>query len=284
MRNIVLHHHFFKCGGTSVDYAFSRLLQQKYAEFEASDGCVTMEQSAEFLSDREGIAYLTSHNFEKSHTDEFFDFRNIRFVHLSFVREPLERFISAYLHEMRTLEGEHTHFNKVDLLCRSKAYFTNIIEKSPQKFDNPQVNSMARSGRYSSPVGPWDFERAKGLYRNFMLCAPLSRYDEAMTALEYFLRPVLGSDDELDLAYPSKNVSKIKISESELAEAVGAKVFGHLAGTNVFDRAFCSFASEELDRRLMLVPDFTRRLQGFKSRRRARAALDPLGLVSVATS
>lgn len=265
MRHVILHHHIFKNAGTSFDDALRRRFGDGLAMLHApnADGVIDAEDLGAFLAAHPELCAVSSHHF---HCQPF-ALRGFAFFHVALVRRPMDRFLSIYKF-MRRSEGELAELARSSSI---REFMRHLIERQPHMVENPQVNIFANHGFYGRPTNDADLERALKKCRDFSLCAPVERFDEAVAAFEYFNAPAFAAGG-MDLAYQRQNKSEPWPSVHEMPELLGRGDFDWLCSINERDEALWRFASDELDRRIAAVPDFSRRLNSFRNRCDALAA------------
>jgi hypothetical protein len=257
VRHIILHHHIFKNAGTTLDYSLKRQFCSGFVALDDPSGnLIDSATLVHFLDQNPDVKAVSSHHF---HGQDFL-IRGYRFFNLALIRSPLHRLLSIYKFSLRS-EGELADIAKTSDL---PVFLRILIERYPHLVDSPQTNMFANHGFYGRPTGMEDFRNAAFRLQSFSLCAPVERYDDAMVALEYFISPVYGPKG-LDFSYVRQNVSEPIEGQTDLRGLIGAD-YDHLAKLSEQDEMLCSFANNELDGRLLKVPNLPQRQLGFHRR------------------
>lgn len=266
MRHIILHHHFFKNAGSSLDFALSRQFGDGFASLHDASGWVSNEQMAMFLNRSPGIRAVSSH-----HTlAQNFSVPGVWFFNFALVRRPLPRLISTY----RFLQRSDGPLSDLAQGTSFREFVRALIEHYPNMVDSPQVMAFARNGFYSRPTSDADLAIARARYAEFSLCAPVERFDEAMVTVEYF-NSLVFLPKGLDLAYVPQNVGPIGAEFDDFEKMLGPELFEWLSSRLARDEALWNFANAELDRRVSATPDFAAKLVAFKERCAALVRVPP---------
>jgi len=261
MPHVILHHHIFKNAGSTLDYSLAKQFPGKLMHLEDDGNPIVPEILIKFLDANPRVKVISSHNFGGQSFEPYLWSRSIWASHYAMVRRPLDRLVSIYkffrrepCHDLGRLAGE------LDL----QRFLWSLIERYPHMVDNTQVTTLANDNYYGHCIGDDDLQRAWARYRAFALCAPMERYDEAMVTLEYNNAP--NFDEGLDLAYVPQNVSDPIPGEDKLRRLIGSELHDWLVRFSELDERLWQFASDELDRRITMVPQFAKRLADFRER------------------
>ncbi len=101
-RKLLVHHHFFKNAGSSLDRALEKAFGSMWATYESGDpaGRLTFEDVRGFLDERPDVAALSSHQLLPQRSADGYELFPIVIV-----REPISRVRSAYLFEWQKQLG-----------------------------------------------------------------------------------------------------------------------------------------------------------------------------------
>jgi hypothetical protein len=263
LRHIILHHHIFKNAGSTLDYALARQFPGWFMHFEDEGNTIVPDKLIEFLEQYPRAKAISSHNFGGQTFEPRLADRRILASHYAMVRRPLDRLVSVYKF-FRKLEPS-TDLERLANSLDARSFVRVMNEQYPHMVDNPQVLILGNNGFYARPIGEEEFTRAWTRLREFSLCAPVERYDEAMVTVEYFNSPNF-APDVLDLSYVKQNVSPALPRDDRLADLFGQELYDRLVRLNQWDERLWQCANAELDRRIGLVPNFAKRLEQFRAR------------------
>jgi hypothetical protein len=263
MRHIILHHHIFKNAGSTLDSALATQFGVGFASLENGGDPVPDSMVIDFLDAHPHIKAVSSHHIHGESLNPVLRNHGYRIFDLALVRRPMDRLLSVYKYIRRTPSALALWNQAMELDVRG--FVQLLVDQHPYEIDNPQVNVIANHGFYGRPVSQEDLDTAWDRYKNYSLCAPVERYDEAMVTVEYFNSPVY-LPHGLDLSYRRLNTSQPLAGEANLESLLGSALYQWLTRVLVHDERLWQRADAELDRRIALVPDFAKRLCAFQER------------------
>lgn len=187
-----------------------------------------------------------------------------------FLRHPLDRLQSVYTY----LRAQPAGLGKGDpILALSQSaspreFMKRLIEESPHVVSNAQTLLIANGGAFTRPPDETDLSRAQETLRLMAVPGLVEMFDESLVAAEHFLGPAFPG---LRLHYVAQNVTRPSSAAmdqrlEQLRAIWGADLYTELSRLNRLDLELCRYAATEIQRRLVLVPNATDRLQEFKER------------------
>lgn len=221
--------HIPKCGGSTFNTILRNLFGVAYAaeygilnnyQYNASQ----VKQIIDWYPD---LKCLASHRLS---IDLPFDHQDTSVTAITFVRNPIERFVSHYFyHRQNTEMFPETKTLDIDA-------YTEYLLGSPQK----EMHIRSQTGFLTGSAD----ERGIDLIREHahnkeVLCFPLSRFDEACVTLEHMF-----PGDFSNCAYARRE--NVSTKDQELADGTFIKI-RKLDFVNV-DLQLFDFATEQLDR------------------------------------
>lgn len=202
LRQVWLHAHVPKAGGSTLRQLMNRNFG---AGFYNSNSLLETKQYdrqdvSEIIRCHPWVQCLSDH---KMSFDLPFQHEHARVFALSYVRDPVERFISRYFF--------HRHFEEVNCIAQRMSFRDFANAELVQQEVHPQTNSQIyflNGGQSSDDMKVIDDALATG--RAFLF--PIERFDESCICLEQLFPTVFS-----DLSYVRANVSRkdAVISESD---------------------------------------------------------------------
>src|SRR5215469_9296561 len=201
-RQVVLHYHFFKNAGTTIESALRQSFDVGLSHFDSDDpnAAIPNEALVAFLEAHPGVRAVTSHHLRppKPVNDHFV------FYDILFLRHPLARLWSTYHFYQRMEEGE----DSLATAARNRSaadFFRLLIDEYPMHASNAQVNLIANAGR-KLPVSQ-DLERALALLVGSSTPGTAEAFDESLVVAEHTLGRAFGN---IDFSYVAQNVSSAR--------------------------------------------------------------------------
>jgi len=275
MRNILLHHHLFKNAGSTLDFAFWRNFDERFAHFHddslSSKGSVDGPALRDFLRLRPSLVGVTSHHFHSRFFREYDDEEftgEFAFFHMLLIRNPIDRIVSFYDFYRRGGGVDEASIERARSIGINE-WLRYAIDFEINTVNDAQVNILTRYGQYIGPPSQADLELAIARLPAFSLIGTVDNFDDACISAEYYLRPSFGP---LDLAYVRENVSARRSSDADdrpgrFAELIDPEIFLRLRALNKLDMALWMAANAELERRITLIPNYAARKTGFEDRK-----------------
>ena len=257
VRFVLLHYHFFKNAGTTIEDILAHTFFENYDRFDSQDfdGCVGQAELISFLRRHPRMKAVSSHQFRFPVPREpgfvFFD--------LCFLRDPIDRIRSMYDYfREKPIRGE-----PASDLARDRpvgGFIRGLVEEHSYRVSNVQVNMLANGIVNDLPVEA-DLDRATEVMLQMSFLGVVDLFNESLIAGEYRMRPVFPS---FALAQQPANVSSGRDSASKFREACDPDVYAELLRLNALDIELLDRARAEVQRRFALVPDGMDRLRELK--------------------
>ncbi|HEV8412031.1 MAG TPA: hypothetical protein VGQ49_00450 [Bryobacteraceae bacterium] len=252
VRFVLLHYHFFKNAGSTIEEILAHSFFENYARLDTEhfDGVVTQEDLISFLTRHPGMKAVSSHQFSYPVPQVpgyiFFD--------LCFLRDPLDRIRSMYDYfREKPVPGEPAS----DLASEQSmgGFIAGLVEHHAYRVSNVQVNMLA-NGIVNDPPADADLVRAIQVMMKTSFLGVVDYFQESLIAGQYFLRPVFPN---LALAQEPANVSSASRMET-FQTACDPDVYAELVRLNALDSELVNRARAEVHRRFLMVPDGPARL------------------------
>ena len=252
VRFVLLHYHFFKNAGTTVEEILAHTFFENYARLDTDDfdGAVSTEALVTFLNRHPGMKAVSSHQFQYPVPQV----PGYIFLDLCFLRDPIERIRSMYDYcREKPVSGE-----PASDLARDQSiggFIAGLVEHHTYRVSNVQVNLLA-NGIVNDPPVEADLIRATQVMLKTSFLGVVDCFRESLVAGQYFLRPVFPN---LALAQQPANVSGASRME-QFRAACDADVYDELVRLNALDVELVTRARAEVHRRFSMVPDGPARL------------------------
>jgi len=254
MRCILLHYHFFKNAGTTIE----EILAHSFGHFARLDNPdpnqpISNAELLDFLKGNPHIQAVSSHHINYPVPQA----RGFLFFDICVLRDPLDRVRSAYDYYR---EKPFAGYPMSDLANQSALpeFSDRLIECAPFCINDVQVNLMAH-GEWNHPPCAEDLERAARRILTASFPAVVDRFSESLVAAEYLLRPIFPT---LNCAQPPANVSPG--SRASVKEICSPRVYEKLCQLNALDRELLDRARAEVVRRFERVPNGVQRLRALE--------------------
>lgn len=263
-RRVVLHCHFFKNAGSSIDWALGRNFgvafhENKHHFYSVSDWGSHLR---DLLANDHSIQAITSHIFSLRPPV----IEGISFSMIAMCRHPIERVTSVAAYEKkqnyRNSLGTITD-TEIGLRGYVEAY---LKEGTPASIRN--MHTLRFAGRDNGcPVTEEDFGNALATLEQCKTIGVVEYFDESMVLFEESLRPYFPN---LDLAYIIQNVHQkpqsVERRIQELRGHLGDELFEILVQKNNMDLRLYGIIKEHFQKRLGEIPDFQEKLAQFRKR------------------
>jgi hypothetical protein len=259
VRFVLLHYHFFKNAGSTIEEILAHSFFENYARFDTQDfdGAVSQEQLVSHLRRFPRMKAVSSHQFRYPVPRE----RGFIFFDLCFLRDPIDRIRSMYDYfRDKPVPGEPAS----DLASTQSigGFIAGLVEHHAYRVSNVQVNMLA-NGIVNDPPMETDLIRAIEVMLRTSFLGVVDCFNESLIAGQHFLRPVFPN---LALAQQPANVSggledARQARIEKFRQACDADVYGELVRLNALDSELVNRARAEVHRRFSLVPDGQARLR-----------------------
>lgn len=252
VRFVLLHYHFFKNAGSTIEEILARSFFENYARLDTVDfdGAVSQSELIAFLRRHPRMKAVSSHQFRYPLPQApgfiFFD--------LCFLRDPLDRIRSMYDYfREKPVPGE-----PASELAREQplsGFIAELIKHHAYRVSNVQVNLLA-NGVVNDPPADADLIRATEVMLKTSFLGVVDRFEESLIAGQHFLRPVFPN---LALAQEPANVTAgwedaMNARIEKFRGACDPDVFAELVRLNSLDAELVNRAREEMRRRFSMVP------------------------------
>lgn len=250
MRCVLLHYHFFKNAGTTIE----EILAHSFGHFARMDNPdpnqpISNQELLKFLECNPLVQAVSSHhiNYPVPQAPGYL------FFDICILRDPIDRMRSTYDYFR---EKPFAGYPLSDLANQSTLpeFFERLIELAPFYINDVQVNLVA-NGEWDHPPSRDDLDRATQRILNSSFLGVVDRFQESLVAAEYALKPVFPT---LKCAQPAANVSSKRASANELG---APSVQEELRKLNALDFELLDRARAEVTRRFERVPDRQARMQ-----------------------
>jgi hypothetical protein len=259
VRFILLHYHFFKNAGTTIEEILAHSFYENYARLDTEDfdGAVSPEQLVSYLRRHPRMRAVSSHQFRYPVPQ----IPGYIFLDLCFLRDPIDRIRSMYDYfREKPVPGE-----PASELAREGpvgAFVAGLVEHHAYRVSNVQVNLLA-NGIVNDPPVETDLTRATEVMLKTSFLGVVDCFFESLVAGQYFIRPVFPS---LALAQQPANVSgsledAMQARIEKFRQACDPDVFSELVRLNTLDSELVNRARTEVHRRFSMVPGGPARLR-----------------------
>lgn len=202
MRQTWLHVHVPKAGGSTLRQLMNRNFGDDYYNSNSllETKQYTKEDAGEIVRCHPWVACMSDH---KLSLDLPYDLPEANIYALSYVRDPVDRFISRYFY--------HRHFEEVNCIAQKMSFRDFANAELVEQYVHPQTNSQIHfltNGKSSTELDI--IHKALDTGKAFLF--PIERFDESCICMERLFPTVFS-----DLSYVLANVSKkdAEISENE---------------------------------------------------------------------
>jgi hypothetical protein len=240
MRFVILHYHFLKNAGMSIESILHRSFGSFFSSIdtEERDGHITEAALLDHLRRNPLLKAVSSHQIRYPVPRV----AGFLFFDLCFLRDPFDRIRSTYdyFREKPSVGDPVSDFaNQLPL----GGFIARLIEEMPWHINDAQVNLLA-NGIANDPPTQQDFERAVAKMLQTSFLGVVDRFNESLIAGQHFLRPVFPT---LDCSAEMENVSS-KRAEN-LSDACEPGVYAELVRLNAYDLKLVELARTEVERR-----------------------------------
>ncbi|PCJ54499.1 MAG: hypothetical protein COA70_05075 [Planctomycetota bacterium] len=263
VRNVLVHFHIFKNGGTTFDHALKREFKGGFVEFDghAANSVHLPSEVSAFLHTRPKVKALSSHHLRFPLAGD----ENLKLYGVVFLRHPFDRMHSIYKYERKQKSDSpgSQHAKKFD--------FPDYIR---WRLDQGRSNLLCNYHASILTCNPREGRRVpdRGLalerLREVAACGTVDQLEVSLALAEQQLRPIF---PELNLATTPQNVtvgrkSSLQGRIDEAEKACGGELFAEVAARNELDLELYALASELLRERLAGLENEEACLESYRTR------------------
>lgn len=271
VRFVILHYHFFKNAGTTIETMLDRSFGEGASLLDTDDpnGILSESVLLSHLKSNPHIKAVSSHQLRHPVPAA----QGFLFFDLCFLRDPLDRIrsIYGYLRE-KPRTGEPV--SDLAANCSLAEFLPRLIEKMPQQVNDVQVNLLANAGCYYGPPGQADLDRAVERMLNTCWLGVVDRFNESVIAGQNLMEPVFPglvcAVEPVNASGPSNNALQLRLAKFE--QACGPRLYSEMLQLNKLDYELLRRARAEVTRRFNLVPNREVRLRSLERQLRGAQA------------
>jgi hypothetical protein len=239
MRCVLLHYHFFKNAGTTIE----EILAHSFGHFARLDNPdpnqpISNAELLEFLDRNPLIQAVSSHHINYPVPQA----AGYLFFDVCILRDPIDRLQSTYSYFR---EKPFPGYALSDLANRTTLaeFLECLVRDAPFYANNVQVNLIA-NGEWDRPPGDDDLERATCRVIAASFLGVVDMFEESLVAAEHALKIVFPT---LNCAQPAANVSSA--SRLSARDVCPAQIYDRLCELNALDFELLKRARSEVTRR-----------------------------------
>ena len=211
-RSVIVHYHFFKNAGTSLDHVLKKAFPDGWNTLEAdASGPVTPERILTYLQEHPECRVLSSHTAQLS----VLSLDNIRVYPILFLRHPLDRVLSVYHFERKQTEDTEgsIHARKLDL---ADFVAWRLSRKNDCSFQNFQSHRLA--GLY--PEGGSHHLSARALQglQKLPFVGLVESFDASLSILQSWL----------EQGFPGVHLTAVKLNTTQSTDSTLVDRLGYL--------------------------------------------------------
>lgn len=240
MRFVILHYHFLKNAGMSVESILHRSFGSRFASIDTPepDGHISETALLDYLRANPLLQAVSSHQIRYPVPCA----RGFLFFDACFLRDPLDRVRSIYDYFRHKPQAGDSVSNFARTLSLG-AFVERLIEEMPWYIHDAQVNLLANGIANDIPA-PADLDRAVSKMLRTSFLGVVDRFEESLVAAQHYLRPVFPT---LDCAVEMENVSAGQ--GPNLREACEPQAYAELLRITAGDSKLVELARAEVRRR-----------------------------------
>lgn len=244
MRFVILHYHFLKNAGMSVESILHRSFGSFFSSIDTAerDGHISEEALLDHLRLYPLLKAVSSHQirYPVPCVPGFF------FFDLCFLRDPIDRIRSTYDY-FREKPGAGDPVSDYANQLPFGGFIARLIEEMPWYINDPQVNLLANGIANDLPA-EGDFDRAVAKMLRTSFLGVVDRFNESLIAGQYFMRPVFPT---LDCTAEMENVSSKRMAS--VSDACEPAVYAELLRLSTGDLKLLDLARAEVNRRFKIA-------------------------------
>ncbi len=266
-QNIIIHNHFFKNAGSTIDWALERNFAVDFVDHRDD---ANMRRGAEYLG-----SYLAGHrNIRALSTHHLVlplpKVNGAKLFMIIMLRHPIERVQSVYNFERRQKRGSTPGAKNAQKDDFKEYVAWRMRPDTGATIRNYQTIKCLHGHEYAFKKDVTDkaFTQAAATIHSADLLGLVEHFDESMVLFEECIRAFF---PEIDMSYRMQNVGQAKRkSRDERIDALrlelGEDLYRELLDKKYWDLKLYDLAEKELARRKEKVDDFAGKLEAFKKR------------------
>ena len=262
-RNVLVHFHIFKNGGTTFDHALKREFRRAFAEFDGDRPRYVHvpEEITAYLRDHPRVRALSSHHLRYPLPQT----PDMQLLPALFLRHPLDRMHSIYRYERKQKSESpgSIHAKKFDF----PEYVRWRLDQGPSNLLCDYHATVLTCNPRLEQSAP-DLDLARERLREAAVCGTVDRLEDSLALAE---RQLSEHFPGIDLATTPQNVTsgrKATMAErmEDAEEACGSELFADVAARNTMDLELYAMASDLLQQRIDALADGPAHLEDYRSR------------------
>ncbi len=263
VRNIILHCHFFKNAGSTIDWALRRCFPDSFYEHHGELSIPDWNTCLKNILVERQIQVITSHIFAFPPPP----FPNINLHPIAMLRHPIERVTSVALFDKR-----RNYRNSKDVIRNPKVSLRGYIKSylrdgTPASIRNMHTLRFAGDDRGSPPATSEDLRQAESCVNSCRNIGILEVFDESMVLFEENLKPFF---PKLDLSYIIQNAQQKPQTQQQrmasLKMRIGKELFEILLAKNAYDLKLYENTKKIFFQRIEEIDNFSKKLYNFRAR------------------
>ncbi len=214
IRNVIVHYHFFKNAGTSLDHILKKAFPQAWLPLETDErGAITAERILEQFREKPELKVISSHTARLSLPAA----DDLRIFPIVFLRHPLDRISSVYQFERRQTEETEGSLQarKLDL-----PEFVEWRLERPRDFSFRNFQAHRLAGLAGNETGDL-FERGLQGLQNLPFVGLVEAFDASISVLERWLKP----------DFPDTQFSTVKLNVTQSGDSTLIERLANLKAT-----------------------------------------------------
>lgn len=266
VRQVLLHNHFFKNAGTTIDWSLERCFGAAFCDHRDDQDMNKggMAYLGEYLTRRPRLVAVSSHHMP---FDLAFEAPDFTFWHILMLREPIARALSVYRYEYKQ-PGADSLGAKMAKQLDMKQYFEwRLGNESPAVLRDFHTRALASLRRKHRPVlREPDYVSAVTQARHpRVLIGFVERFDESMVMFEHMLKEHFQG---IDLSHVVQNKSRESSTDprAALQSDLGDELYSLLQQRNAFDLRLYGELLGEFETRIGAMAGFEQELSDYKGR------------------
>jgi hypothetical protein len=247
MRFVILHYHFLKNAGMTVEDILHRSFGAGFLSVDTPDrdGHVSTAELLSLLQDNPLLKAISSHQIRYPMPQV----PGFLFFDLCFLRDPIDRVRSTYDYFREKPSPGNPVSDFANALPLGQ-FIERLIAEMPWHVNDGQVNLLA-NGIANDPPTQQDFDRAVAKVLQTSFLGVVDRFEESLIAGQHFLRPIF---PELNCASQATNATAglggtLEQRVAGVRDACDPPVYAELLRLNRFDSKLVDLARAEVARR-----------------------------------